>query len=157
MPLPQQQLPLAPVQLRCIPALPCSFDYLQGIVQQIQSLFKLSCDFTCRGQESYIVGPPQFRSSRTISVRTAAQKRYPLRHVTIFHLAPAAEDRSRRTPERETLLGRHGNQPVYPVEEDCVILIFAEQEQNGAQRQARCQRQRMNQSLRLSDCRIVMC
>ena len=46
MPLRQQQLALAPVQLRCEPALPCSLRQLQGIVQQAQALLDLTQDFT---------------------------------------------------------------------------------------------------------------
>ena len=46
MPLRQQQLALAPVQLRCEPALSCSLRQLQGIVQQAQALLDLIQDFT---------------------------------------------------------------------------------------------------------------
>ena len=45
-PLRQQQLALAPVQLRCELALSCSLRQLQGIVQQAQALLDLTQDFT---------------------------------------------------------------------------------------------------------------
>ena len=97
------------------PALPCPFDDLQGIVQQGQGLFNLPCDLTCRGEEGDIIGHPRFRPGGAVSARTAAQQRHSLRHIAIFDLDPAAKDRSQRTPEGETLLGRHRNQLVCPL------------------------------------------
>ena len=55
------------------------------------------------------MGHPQLRPGGAVSGRTAAQERYPLRHIAIFDLDPAAIDRSHRTPEGKTLLGRHRN------------------------------------------------
>ena len=51
----------------------------------------------------------------TVGGPTAAQQRYPLRHITIFDLDPAAKDRSQRMPTGETLLGRDRNQLVCPL------------------------------------------
>src|SRR6266481_4136748 len=53
--------------------------------------------------------------------RTAAQERYPLRYIANFDLGPAVIDRSRRTPEGETLFRRHRNQPVCQLIRGCVV------------------------------------
>jgi hypothetical protein len=61
------------------------------------------------------MGHQQLGPIGAISRQTAAQKRYPLRHIAVPGLDPAAIDRSERTPLRESLLGRHRNQLVYPI------------------------------------------
>src|SRR5262249_31281781 len=67
MPLPKEQLALVPVQLCREPALPCSFDDLQSLVQQGQTLFNLPCNLTCPGQEGDMMGHPQLRPSTAVS------------------------------------------------------------------------------------------
>jgi hypothetical protein len=99
------------------------------------------------------MGHPQLRPGGAVSGRTGAQETYPLRHIAIFDLDPAAIDRSLRTPERETLLGRHRNQLVYPPIQGCVVSD--ETKRHGADRQARSQRRRMSQPPSLSDCCIA--
>jgi hypothetical protein len=150
MPLPQQQLAFVPVQLRREPALPCSFTDLQSIVQQRQALFNFPCDLTCRGEESDIMGHKHLRPGGAVSRRTATQERHSLRHITILDLDPPAKDRSLRTPEGETLLGRHRNQLVCPLIQRCVVSD--EREQNSADCQARRQRRLMSQPPSLGDC-----
>jgi hypothetical protein len=49
---------------------------------------------------------PGSRSGGTVSRRTAPQKRYSLRHISILDLDPAARNRPLRTPDGEILLGR---------------------------------------------------
>jgi hypothetical protein len=117
----QQQLAFLPVQLRCEPAPSFLFDDLQSIVQQNHTLFNLPCDLTCSGQKGERMGRPHFRPGSTVSRRTAAQQRYPFGHITILDRDPAAMDRSHRTPDRETLLGRHRNQLVCPLIQRYVV------------------------------------
>ena len=62
-----------------------------------------------------MIGHPQLRTGGAERGRTAAQERYPLRHITILDLDPPAIDRTQRAPVRETLLGRHRNQLVCPL------------------------------------------
>jgi hypothetical protein len=109
----------------------------------------LSCDLTCPGQEGKILGHPRKRSSGAVSLRTAAQERYPLYHIAILHLDPPATDRSLRMPAGETLLGRHRNQLACPLIQGHVVS--AEQKQQGAERQARSQRRRVSQPPSFSD------
>lgn len=56
------------------------------------------------------MGHKKFRARSAEDRSTAAQERYSVRHIAFPDLDPAAKDRSRRTPEGETLLGRHRNQ-----------------------------------------------
>ena len=51
------------------------------------------------------------------------EKRYPLTHIAVFDLYPPATDHSHRTPVGEPLLGRHSDQLVYPLPEDCVVIF----------------------------------
>ena len=67
------------------------------------------------------MGHQQLRPAGAISRRTTAQKRYPLPHIAVLGFDPAAIDRSERTPLGESLLGRHGNQVVYPIIQDSVV------------------------------------
>src|SRR5262249_23206117 len=64
-------------------------------------------------------------------------------------------DGCHRTPERETLLGCHGN------ELRCALIqrsdVSDEREQYVAERQARSQRRRMRQPPSLSDCCAALC
>ena len=76
------------------------------------------------------MGYPHLRPGGAVSRRTAAQERYPLRHIAILDLDPSAIDRSLRTPKGETLLGRHRNQLVCPLTQGCVISD--ERKQQGA-------------------------
>ena len=74
---------------------------------------------------------PQLRPGGSISARTAAQQRYPLRHIAILEVDPPAIDDSLRTPEGETLLGCHRNKLVRPLIQGCVVSD--ERKQPGAQ------------------------
>ena len=58
------------------------------------------------------MGHPRLRPGGPVSRRTAARERHPLRNIAIFDLDPPAVDRSLRTPQGETLLGRHRYQLV---------------------------------------------
>ena len=83
------------------------------------------------------------RSSRAVGGRSTAQERYPLRHIATPDLCPPAIDGSLRAPVVETLFGRHCNELVCPLAEDCVVSD--ERTQPCADRQAHGQRRRMNQ------------
>ncbi len=95
MSLPQQQLAFVPIQLCCEPALPCPFDDLQRLVQLGQGLFNLPCDLTRPGEEGEAneasTTLPRWRGKAAEPLR---KKRYPLRHIAILDLDPAAIDRS---------------------------------------------------------------
>src|SRR5260370_39898279 len=147
MSLPQQQLSFVPMELRLQPAFSCSFRDLQSIVQRGQGLFDLPSDVTCPAEEGDMMGYQQFRPAGAIRRRTAAQKRYPLRHIAILCLDPAAIDRSERTPLGTTLLGRHRNQLVYALIQ--VSVITADREPYSLEHQGRGQGRRMSQSPRL--------
>ena len=67
----------------------------------------------------------------------------------------AAIDRSLRLPVRETLLGRHRNQLVYPLIQRCVVSD--ERKQPHTDRQARSQRRWMSEPPRLTDVCAVPC
>ena len=45
-----------------------------------------------------MIGHPQLRPGGAVSAQTAAQERYPLRHIAILDLAPPAIEGSLRTP-----------------------------------------------------------
>ena len=155
MPLPQQQLALMPVQLRYEPALPCPFDDLQGLVQQGQGLFNLSCELTCCGEEGDRMGQIPLRPGGAVSGRPTAQKRHSLGHVAILDRDPTAIDRSQCTPVGETLLGRHRNQLVCPLIQGC---IFSDKrKQPGSARQVPSQRRQMSEPASLSDRRAALC
>ena len=102
-----------------------------------------------------MIGHPYPCPGGAVSGRTAAQERYTLGHIAILDLDPPAIDRSHRTPEGETLLGRHRNQLVCPLIQGCVVSD--EQKHRGAVHQARSQRRRMSQLPSLSDCRVALC
>jgi len=61
------------------------------------------------------MGHKCLRPGGPVSARTAAEERYPLRHLTIFDLGPPAIDGSLPAPVRETLLGRDRNQLTCPI------------------------------------------
>ena len=67
------------------------------------------------------MGHPRLRPSGPVSRRTAAEERYPSWQITIFDLEPPKIDRSLRTPEAETVLGRHRDQLVYPLAVESII------------------------------------
>jgi hypothetical protein len=56
-----------------------------------------------------------------VSRRTFAQQRYPFDHIAIFCFDPSAVDRARRTPSRETLLGRDLDQLARPAIQSFVV------------------------------------
>ena len=149
----QQQLAFVPIELRFQPALSCPFNGSQRTVRQGYGLFNLPCDLTRPGKEGDKGGHPQLGPGGVVSRRTAAEKRYPLRHIAILGLEPAAIDRSHRDPE--WLLDRHCNQLVYPLAEDCVLSD--ERKRYGADCQDRSQRRRMSQSPSLSNCCSAPC
>ena len=90
------------MQLRRKPALSRPLHGLQSLVQRGQTLFNLARDLTCAGQEGAIIGHPYFGPGGAVSRRTATQKQYPLCHLAILDLDPAARDGSHRPPKRET-------------------------------------------------------
>src|ERR1700730_14963749 len=102
-----------------------------------------------------MMGHKRLRPSRAESARTASQKGYSLRHIAVFDLDPSAEDRSHRAPVRETLLSCCRNQLVCALSHGCVVADEAKQP--GAQCQAQCERRRVSQSPRLSNCRVAPC
>src|SRR5262249_30994843 len=133
--LPQQQLPFVPVQLRFVPACPRPLYDLQCIFQQGRRFFSLPRDFVRPRQKGALIGRPRLGPCGAVAGRTAAQKRYPISHITILYLDPSPIDRSLRTPEGESLLTGDRTHPLYyPLAEDCVVS--GEREQRGAERQA---------------------
>ena len=60
------------------------------------------------------MGHEQLRSGRPVSRRTGAKECFPLRHLAIFDLGPAAIDHALRAPVRKTLLGCERNQLIWP-------------------------------------------
>src|SRR5215813_14706507 len=121
MALPQQQPASPPNELRGEPALPRPFDELQRLIQSGRAFFDLTCDLTSPGQEGNVQGHPRRRPSRTVSARTGAQQRQTLDHIGILGLDPPTEDRSCRTVERETLIGRDRDQVVRPLLQAYVV------------------------------------
>jgi hypothetical protein len=101
------------------------------------------------------MGQHRLRPGGAESGQTAAQKRYPLRHIAILDLDPPAIDRAPRTLEGKTILGRHRNELVCPLIQDCVVSDQAKQ--SGVGSQGPSERRRMSQSPRLSDGRIAPC
>src|ERR1700738_3082914 len=102
-----------------------------------------------------MMGHPHLRPGGAVSARTTAQERYPLRHIAILDVDPAAKDRSPRTPEGETLVGRDRNQLIYPLAEGRVISD--EQKQQAAPSQTHSQRRRMSQPPSLRDRCVAPC
>src|ERR1700730_4232526 len=127
---------------------------VQGVVQQDHGLPSLPCDLTSLGEEGHKMGHSRHsypRPGGTVTRPTVAQERYPLRHIAIIDLGPAAIDRSQRTPVGEALFGRHRNQLAGLLSQGCALSI--ERMQPGADLQALSERRLMSQSPRLSDCR----
>jgi hypothetical protein len=81
------------------------------------------------------------------SRRTAAQKRYPLRHITILDLDPAAVARSDRTPEGETVLGRNRDQLVCPLAGDSALSDERNRDDADCQDQSQRRQKRQPASL----------
>ena len=73
------------------------------------------------------MGHPRLLPVGPESHRTAAQQRYSRCHIAIDDLEPPVINRALRTEDRETLLGRHRNQLVYPLAEECVISVKRKQ------------------------------
>ena len=61
------------------------------------------------------------RTGGAVSGQTDEQERYPFDHIAIFDFEPPTIDRSLRTPERETMLGRDRNQLVCPLAEGSIV------------------------------------
>ena len=101
------------------------------------------------------MGHPYFGPGGAVSRRASTQQRHPLRYIAIFDLDPAARDGSHRTPERETLLGCHGNELVCPFIHGYVVAN--ERNQYVAECQARSQRRRMSQPPSLGDRCAAVC
>src|ERR1700730_1483108 len=101
------------------------------------------------------MGHPHFGPGGAVSRRTVAHQRYSLRYIAILDLDPAAKDGSHRTPERETLLGCHGNELVCPLTQGYVVSD--ERKQPTVRRQAHSQSRWMSQPPRLSDGGVASC
>src|SRR5690349_3954697 len=84
-----------------------------------------------------------------------AQERYPLCHIAVLDLGPAAIDHSVPTPLGEALFGRHRNQLARPLTQGCVVSI--ERMEPGAKCQAVSERWHVSQPPRLGDCRAAPC
>src|SRR5437016_1220478 len=102
-----------------------------------------------------MMGHIRLRPGGAISGQTAAQQRDSLRYITILEPDPAVTDRSVRTPEGKSLLGRHRNHLVHPLAE--ARVVSDEQKQHGATSQGHSQRRRMSQSPSLDYGRVALC
>jgi len=110
MPLVQQQLAFAPIQLSREPAFTRDCYHLQSLVQFADGLCDLSCDLARAGQKGESQGRPHLCPGGAIGDRAAAQKRYSLPNIPIFDLGPPPINHSQRTPVRKAVLGCHCNQ-----------------------------------------------
>src|SRR5580704_8189609 len=88
-PLPQHQLAFVPVQLRYEPAFSGPCDNSQAIIQQRHGFFDLASYLACLREEGNVMGHKYLRPCSAVGARTAAEERYPLRHITIFDLDPS--------------------------------------------------------------------
>ena len=95
------------------------------------------------------MGHKCLRPGGPVSARTAAEERYPLRHLTIFDLGPPAIDGSLPAPVRETLLGRDRNELACPLIQGSKVAD--EQKQPDADGQAARQQRRIIRPLSLGD------
>src|ERR1700751_2658519 len=84
---------------------------------------------------------PHFRPGAAVGSKTAAQKRNPLRHMTLLDRDPAAINHALRSPVRKTLLGRYRNKLVRPLAEGGVIS--GKRKEPSTHIQARSHRWRM--------------
>src|SRR6516162_5540434 len=96
-----------PGELRCEPALSRLFCGVKGIVQKDRGLFHLSCQLTCSGAESSMVGHPHLGAGITISRRTVAHEKYTFRCIAILEGDPPAIERSNRVRPGDTMFDRH--------------------------------------------------
>ena len=110
MPLVQQQLAFAPIQLGREPAFTRDCYHLQSLVQFADGLCDLSCDLARAGQKGEPQGRPHLCPSGAVGDRAAAQKRYSLLHIPSIDLGPPPINHSERTPVREAVLCCHCNQ-----------------------------------------------
>ena len=100
-------------------------------------------------------GASNLRPGGTESGQTAAQERYPLRHIAILDLDPAAIDRSHRTPEGKpcsvatatSWSARSSRATLSPTSESSQAPIP----------KLRSQRRRMSQPPSLGDCCVAPC